>query len=58
MATHEEQDERVVFFHMRFVGRRYHVLFWRRFEDDLRFAPTARRLRPDVIGELSERRPG
>ncbi len=35
-----------------FVGRRYHVLFRRCFEDDLRFAPAARRLRPDLIGEL------
>jgi hypothetical protein len=52
MATHEEQDERVLLVHVRFVGRRYHVLSRRRFEDDLRFAPTARRLRPVVIGDL------
>ena len=53
MAAHEEKNERVVLFHGCFVGRRYHVLFRRCFEDDLRFAPAARRLRPDLIGELS-----
>src|SRR4051812_30495155 len=53
MAAHEEENERVVLLHWRFVGRRYHVLFRRCFEHDLRFAPSARRLRPDLIGELS-----